>query len=398
MKSGRPLRRATPAPEGRARLEPIFTAQQLAEVRAYHWPGYVYTALDLALWPFVLAAIARWLTRPLYSLATRLTARWRSKVLERVWRGPGWAPAIVFAVLLFTLFALLDLPSDVWFGYVREHEFGLSSAPVSVFVGDFLKGLAKLLFAVTALGLGLFGLARRLKSWWWVMGLVASIAMLASALVDPYRSRLYVDQAPLVEGPLRERITALMKQANIDFSDVLVEQTASRTVRLQAYFAGSGPTRTIVLNDSLVQQLAVDEVLAAVAHEAGHVHESRWPGRVMAVAALFLFLWVVEWLFRRSAKQGWFGITERGDVRVLAIILLVFDVSMTLGAPVSAWASRRAESAADQYALALTHDPAAFRSMLVKAARINKMDPEPPWWVKWQLSHPAMGERIAAIH
>jgi STE24 endopeptidase len=378
-------------------VEPIFTAEELSEVLAYHAPGYVYATLDLVLWPVVLALIARFLTRPAYALACRLTARWRSTLLERVWGGPGWAAALAFALLLVALFALLGLPAEIWFGYVREHRFGLSQAPLSVFVGDLLKGYATLAFGMMAVGLGLFGLARRLPGWWWVLGLVAAAAMAASALVDPYRSRLYVEQEPLADGPLRERIAALMRRANLDFSDVLVDKTASRSVRLQASFAGSGPTRTIVLNDSLVAQLSVDEVLAAVAHEAGHVHESRWPARLMSTAALFAFLAVVEWLFRRSARQGWFGITQRADIRALPLIILVFDASMTLAAPLSAAASRRSESAADQYAVRLTGDPAAFRSMLTRAARINKMDPAPPWWVELQLSHPPMAARIAAI-
>lgn len=378
-------------------MEPIFTADQLAEVRAYHWPGYVWSTLDLVLWPLVLASISRWATRPLFVLSSRLTARWRSRVLERMWRGRGWAPALVFSLLLFTTFQVMDLPSDLWFGYVREHQYGLSTAPASLFARDLAKGFARSLLAVTALSFGLFGLARRLKSWWWMMGVVGSVAMLASVLLDPYRSRLYVEQVPLAQGPLRARITALMQQANVDFVEVLVERTASRNVRLHAYFAGSGPTRSIVLNDSMVQELSVDEVLAVVAHEAAHVHEPRWPNRVFAAAALVLFLLVVEALFRRSASRGWFGITTRGDIRVLPLVLLVFDVSMTVAGPVGAWRSRQSEAAADQYAVALTHDPAAFRAMLVKAARINKMDPDPPWWVKWQRSHPPIATRIDAV-
>jgi STE24 endopeptidase len=36
--------------------------------------------------------------------------------------------------------------------------------------------------------------------------------------------------------------------------------------------------------------------------------------------------------------------------------------------------------------------------MLVKAARVNKMDPEPPRWVVLKgHGHPPIGERLAAI-
>lgn len=375
--------------------EPIFTATELAEVQAYHAARYAFEAVDTLLWPLVLVLVVRFLTVPLYRLATRLTARWRSAVLDRVWKGPGWGATIVFALLLFGLFSLVTLPSDIWFGFVREHQYGLATSSPWVFAVDSFKAHLFTAVAVLSLAFGLFGLARRMTQWWWVMGLVASLVMTASAAVDPYRSRMYIEQKPLPDGPLRARILALVKQADAEVADVLVDETLSRTVRLQAYFAGTGPTRTIVLNDALLKNLTDDEILAAVAHESGHVHESRWPARVLSTVSLFAFLGLVEWVFRRSAKRGWFGITERADIRALPLILLVFDLSMSAAGPVSGWVSRRREWAADRYGLTLTKNPDAFASMLVKAARVNKMDPEPPrWLVVKGLSHPPIGERV----
>lgn len=375
--------------------EPIFTATELAEVKAYHAPRYTFEAVDTLLWPLVLVLVVRFLTVPLYRLATRLTARWRSAVLDRVWKGPGWGATIVFALLLFGLFSLVTLPSDIWFGFVREHQYGLATSSPWVFAVDSFKAHLFTAVAVLSLAFGLFGLARRLPQWWWVMGLVASLVMTASAAIDPYRSRLYIEQKPLPDGPLRARILSLVKEANVEVADVLVDETLSRTVRLQAYFAGTGPTRTIVLNDALLKNLTDDEILAAVAHESGHVHESRWPARVLSTVSLFAFLGLVEWLFRRSAKRGWFGITERADIRTLPLILLVFDLSMSAAGPMSGWVSRRREWAADRYGMTLTKNPDAFASMLVKAARVNKMDPEPPRWLVLKgLSHPPIGERV----
>lgn len=375
--------------------EPIFTATELAEVKAYHAPRYTFEAVDTLLWPVLLVLVVRFLTVPLYRLATRLTAHWRSRVLERVWRGTGWGATVVFALLLFGLFSLVTLPTDIWFGFVREHQYGLATSSPWVFAVDSFKAHLVTAVAVLSLAFGLFGLARRLTHWWWVMGLVGSLVMTASAAIDPYRSRLYVEQRPLPDGALRTRILALMKAANVEVADVLVDETLSRTVRLQAYFAGTGPTRTIVLNDALLKNLTDDEILAAVAHEAGHVHESRWPAWVLSSLSLFAFLGLVEWLFRGSAKRGWFGITERADVRTLPLILLVFDLSMSAAGPVSGWLSRRREWAADRYAMTLTKDPGAFASMLVKAARVNKMDPHPPRWLVLKgSSHPPIGERV----
>jgi len=47
---------------------------------------------------------------------------------------------------------------------------------------------------------------------------------------------------------------------------------------------------------------------------------------------------------------------------------------------------------------AIDKDPAAFRRMLVKAARVNKMDPDPPHWAVLKgHSHPPLSERLAAV-
>ncbi|MBI5482684.1 MAG: M48 family metalloprotease [Deltaproteobacteria bacterium] len=391
----------------------MFNPAELAEIEAYHAPRYVYAAVDLVVWPVLLAVAARFLTRPLWRASERLAAWLGAKLawarrapvlrvvaaaLDRMWQGPGWGAALLFALLFFELFTLLDLPWDIYFGYVREKQYGMSPMTPGAFAVDWLKGNTFVAVAVSSLAFGLFGLAKRLPAWWWVLGLVSSLVMVGSAAIDPYRARIYVVQEPLADGELKQRITALMEQAHIDFKDVLVDKTSAKTVRLQAYFAGTGPTRTINLNDSLLAALSTDEILAAVAHEAGHVHESRWPARIASALALLAFLYAVERLFRLTARRAWFGVTGRADVRVLPLIVLVFDLAMTAASPVSGALSREREYAADRSAVALTGDPAALRSMLVKAARTNKMHPSPPrWYVLKGMSHPPIGERIDAV-
>jgi len=378
-------------------VEPLFTPSQLAEVRAYHDVRYLANAVDALSWLLVLGLMARYGARPLYRLSERLVSRWRSiRLLEVMWGGPSWAESLVFALAMLALVTLLYLPVNLYFGYVREHAFGLSTESLGSYALDELKRFSLTGAAIAALAFGLFGLARRLPAWWWVMGIVASALMALATSLDPYRARVYVDQAPLEAGPLRERINAMMAKAGVDFREVLVEETLEKSVQVQAYFAGQGPTRAIVINDALLKVMSEDEVLAAIAHEAAHVHEPRWPGRVGSTLALISFLWVIELVFRSSGKRGWFGASARADVRTLPFIFLLFELATLVIAPISGWQSRARELAADRFGVELTADPAAFRSMLIKVARVNKMDPSPPRWVVWRgLSHPPIADRIA---
>jgi len=394
-------------------MEPLFTPEQLAEIHAFHQPYYIRAAVEpffrlgllllllgVLVQPFYRLAVAAaaGLERRLGFLRTAPVSRAFFSALDRLWGEPGWGAAVLFALFTDLFVTLVYLPVDVWFSYTLEHRHGMSTQTPGTFAWDLLKAHLVAAFAIATLVIGLFGLARRLRRWWLVLGIPVALLLLVSAALDPYRGRLFFDQKPLPEGPLRNRITGLMARADIAFADVMVEETSVASRRLQAYFAGQGPTRTIVLNDVILRELTEDEVLAAVAHEAGHVQEAKWPARIASSVALLALLFTLDRLLRRSASRGWFGATRFADIRNLPLLSLLFFTVMVVSKPVAGAFSRERERVADRYALQLTGDVDAFRRMLVKAARVNKMDPEPPRWVVLKgMSHPPIGERIGSL-
>ena len=161
------------------------------------------------------------------------------------WVGPFYVgffgvTTIFFALLFFGFFVLLNLPFDLWFSYVHEHEYGLSNQSLASFLFDGLKNQLILVVAVTSLAFGLFGVARRTPNWWWMVGLATSLAMVISTAIDPYRAQLYVDQNSLPAGTLRSRLTTMLERESIPFSDIFVVHTGAKSVRVQAAFAGTG--------------------------------------------------------------------------------------------------------------------------------------------------------------
>lgn len=394
-------------------MDPIFTPEQLAEIKAYSLPFYIRAAVNPFVYVGFLALMLGPLNKPFYRFA-QATAAWLDaqlavlrtapgsrvflRALDMLWGEKGWGAALLFSLCIDLSLKLVTAPIDFYFAYILEHRYGMSTYTPLSYAKDELKQIFAAMIIVSALVLGLYGLARRLKRWWLVLGVPVALLMLVASALDPYRSRAFFDQTPLEAGPLRTHLTELMARANIPFSDVLVEKTSVASNRVQAYFAGQGPTRTIVLNDVLLREFTEGEILAAVAHEAGHVNESQWPNRIASSIALVAFLFALDRLLRLSAARGWFGTTRFADPRTLPLIPLLLYIVMTVSAPVSAAFSREREREADRYALRLTQDPATFRQMLVKAARLNKMDPEPPRWVVIKgLTHPPIGERIADI-
>jgi STE24 endopeptidase len=394
-------------------IDAVFSPEALAEIRAYKDPLYVsrvaYEVISLVVWIVILRF---WIVR-LYEWSGRMTARFDHRfsrlrsipvvrafpaVLDRIWGGSGWGAALLFTMALEQANMLAFLPLDFYFDFIHERNFGMSSQSLGTYAWDYSKSILIAMIPLAALAFGMLGLARRLPKWWLIIGVVGAGALYFSAALDPYRAKVYFVQKPLPEGEVREAITALMRKADIDFKDVLVEQTLGKTVRVQAYFAGKGPTRTIVLNDALLKELNTPEILAVVAHEAGHVHERRWLGQVGSSFALLAFLYVIELMFRLVAKRRWWGVTERADVRTLPLVFIVFWLATLIVSPISAAFSRQRELEADQFGLRLTGDVPSFRQMMIKVARVNKMDPDPPRWIvlkSW--SHPPIRERLSAI-
>jgi STE24 endopeptidase len=386
-------------------VETIFSIAEQANVDAYHRPRYLYAAVMLALGPVMTVLLARFVPRRLYSLSGRwatasrtVLPRFFQSFADRVWRGPGWLETLIFALVLTGLYTALSLPAVIYFHFLHEHQFGLARNSFALFAWDLTKGTTIAALSMAALSIGLLGLARRLRHWWLVLGLASAVALAASTSLDPYRSRVYFDHAPLPSGPLRADISALLEKAGIDFRDVLVEKVSDHTRKVQAYFAGQGSTRTIILTDTILATMNDAELLAVVAHEAAHVNESRWLGTVGSGLAVLALLGLAEVLFRAAARRNWYGVTERGDIRVLPLLLSVFSLILTAFGPFSAAYSRHREYEADAFGVRLTQNPSAFRSMLVKATRANMMDPAPPrWYVLSGTSHPPMRDRIEAV-
>lgn len=395
-------------------MEPIFTPEQLIEIKEYHLPWYIRSAIvpmvNLGLLLLMLGALNKPYFRFAGNAAARLDQRFgglRSapvlrvffRVFDRLWGGPGWGAALIFALALQLTFTLLFSPVDFYFSYVLEHRYGMSTYTPLRYFTDTLKSVGMGCALVACLVFGLYGLARRTRHWWLALGVPVAILMLvASSMIDPYRSRLYFDQQPLEAGPLRTQLTELLARADITFADIMVEKTSVVSKRVQAYFAGQGPTRTIVLNDVILREFTQGEIVAAVAHEAGHVNESKWPSRIASSLALVAFLFLIDRCLRLAAARGWFGTTQFADIRTVPMLMLLLFIVMTMFGPIAGWFSREREREADRYALRLTGDPVTFRQMLVKAARVNKMDPEPPQWLVFKgMSHPPIGERVASI-
>lgn len=314
--------------------------------------------------------------------------------------GGNWvAQAVLGGFLLVIIGELVTLPIAAWRETVLR-SYGLSTQTWGSWTIDLLKGYAigAVLGAITLLGF--FGLARLAPSWWWAFvaagaaGLVVLFTFVFPVLVEPVFNKF----TPMQAGPLREDLIAMASRDGVPVTDVLVADASRRTTALNAYVSGLGPTRRIVVFDTLLRDAEPAEVSAVVAHELGHAKDGDMLtgtllgalGAAAAVCALYL---IGSW----SGLLRLAGVESLTDPRAVALLLAITTVAGLVSAPLQSLVTRRAEARADAHALALTGDPATVEAVWERMVTTNLADPDPPRleYVMFA-SHPSIVERIAA--
>jgi STE24 endopeptidase len=353
----------------------FFSAVEIERSRRYHRPLYWAAAADVALEAGLLAALA-W---------SKLGDTLDPSSL------PWWARTLAYAAIIVALSEAVQTPLAFWRGYLREHRWHFSTQDLGAWATDRLKATAVSVVLTSALLLGLVGLARALPGWWVVpAAAVAGVTALLLAFLAPVLlAPLFNRYAPLREEPLATDLRSLAETAAVPVEDVLVEDTSRRTRKANAYVAGLARTRRIVVSDTLLATAPPGEVRTVVAHELGHRRQRHllW-GTVVSVGgavAATVVIWAV------------LGTSVADPHRLPEVLLLGFALALA-GLPALTAVSRRWERSADNFALELTNEPAAYESAFRRLATTNLSDLDPPAVVYLLLfTHPTMAERLEAI-
>lgn len=288
---------------------------------------------------------------------------------------------------------------------------GLSTQTWTDWAGDVLKGGALgLALNAAAAPVGV-ALMRRFPRGWWLpaagvaVGGAGALTFLSPVLLDPLFNRF----TPLPPGPLREAVLELAARAGVSIGEVYEVDASRRTRAANAYVTGLGATKRVVLFDTLLGELTLDEVRLVVAHELAHVRHRDVP-RGLAHLALSApaGMYAVAQLTRRldrscggrphgshggdAARRGEDATVSAASLPALTLALGL--VSAGVGS-LSCALSRAVERRADAFSLTLTDAPEPFVSFERRLVRQNLADPDPPRWrVALLGTHPSTVERI----
>jgi len=328
--------------------------------------------------------------------------------LQRLWDRaiPGSQLAELAGILMVysvsLIFATAALPFSLYGQFVVEARFGFNRMTPRLFVLDLSKGVA----LSVALGAPLLYLAFRLVRasplWWlWAFLAASALQLLLAVLYPRLIAPLFNRFTPLPDGEVREQVESLARRLGFRARAISLIDGSRRSTHGNAYFAGLGRARRIVLFDTLLASLSPGQVAAVLAHEIGHQKKLHVPLRL---AGTLLAGFAASWLLGRALAFEplfrAFGLNGGAGAAPAAVVLLLFfagPLSLPLR-PLASWVSRRQEHAADRYAYFEAGCGESFTEALLALARDNLANPTPhPWASFYFASHPTVLERVRAL-
>lgn len=350
---------------------------------------------------------ARWQRRLALAgmaLFTAYAAAWIAAGLARrvgdalAARLPFPLDAVGMAVLFGGGWILLDLPLAFYGGFVLPHRFGLSTQTVKGWALDQAKGWGIGAGMGLPLLAGLYAAFRRWPETWWLP--VGAFWILFTVLLAQWTpvllAPLFYRFRPLEDPELVARLEGLARRAGLGVRGVFVIDMSRRTRAANAGLMGIGPTRRIVLGDTLLQGYTPEEIEAILAHELAHHRHRDLPiGLALGSAVNLLgFLLGARLLPLAVQALGFPRLDHPGTLPALALAAAAFGLAT--GIPWRAW-SRWREWEADRAAIRWCSNPWALASALRKLGEQNLAEPDPEAWVEVLFhTHPALGKRIRA--
>jgi STE24 endopeptidase len=374
----------SPAPPPLERLDveasAYFSAEEIARGRRFSRPQLALALTREALGSAVLVLlVAR-------SRQTRGRRWWRRRRRDSSPLARGAATAAELATLL----NVIGLPLGV-LARRRAIAVGLVTQSWGGWTLDLAKAAAIRGVMAGGAGAAAVGVTRRYPGRWWLPAAAGSVAAesLLGALAPVVLAPLFNRFEPLPDGETRRDVLEIASAAGAKVGQVYSVDASRRTTGANAYVAGVGPTKRVVLFDTLLSTYTRDEVRVVVAHELAHV-----VGRDVIRSLVFSAITAPAAAFAVQ-RLSWELSPSRGTDQALPALALA---AMIVAAPVGIAAmrmSRAVERRADFRSLELTEAADAFVEFERRIALQNVADLDPPRWVSWLLStHPPTLERI----
>lgn len=304
---------------------------------------------------------------------------------------------IGYVAVLYFLFSFLQFPLSLYASYFHEHKWNFSNQTFKAWLWDQAKSfLVGLIILNLVLGLFFWILAFYPLIWWLVAGIgMAIVSVIFSIIFPVVILPIFNKYTPIQDNELTEALRKILARGGLKSSGFFKEDMSRQTKKENAFLAGLGKTRRVVLGDNLMNHMTIPEIESIIAHEVGH-YRYRHIWKYICLGALQQI--IVFYLLDISTRLFFpdFLSSARSNLALLPwLALFIGAISGFLFGPLGNAISRQFERQADTYALESIFDKEAFLTAMAGLANRNLSNAYPSRWMKWlYYSHPPIGERL----
>lgn len=308
---------------------------------------------------------------------------------------------VLFFLLLSYASSLLSIPFDLYSTFRIEKKYDFNTTTPFIWATDLLKSLAlSTLLMGALLSVGFYLVQAAPKTWWlWVWGFILIFGIFMMYISPYVIEPLFNKYTPVDDPGLEEGIRKLMDKVGIKVSRIFKMDASRRSKHTNAYFTGIGRVKRIILYDTLLEKLNEQEILAVLAHEAGHWKKKHLlKGIILSQVISFAGAYLAYGFTQTDMLTGLFGIQPPSFFAKLVIFGFIFSMVSFPFTPLFNLLTRYYERQADEFACRVSGDPEAMASSLTKLAKDNLSNLHPhPWYAAFYYSHPPVVERVRRI-
>lgn len=309
--------------------------------------------------------------------------------------------SVVYCLSIALLLMVLNIPVSLYSHFVIEEKYGFNKMTAKVFIFDFLKGLILSLILGTPLLYLLFWLYQASGGYWWLWAFFSffGFELFIAAVYPTWIAPLFNKFIPLSDGSLKEAIFEIARRINFKMSGIFTIDGSKRSTHSNAYFAGLGKMRRIVLFDTLVSQFTEPEIISVLAHEMGHNKKRHIQKQLLLsfFSGLFGF-WILSLVMNWEPFYQAFNAGAPAPHKALILLALFSGHFTFMFTPLMNYLSRKYEYEADRFSVEVTKDEDSMTSSLVKLSKENLSNLTPdPLYSFYHYSHPTTLERIEAL-
>ncbi|MGM0419159.1 MAG: M48 family metallopeptidase, partial [Thermodesulfobacteriota bacterium] len=199
---------------------------------------------------------------------------------------PVFSGLLYIGVLIFAK-ALLDLPFSIYNTFVIEQKFGFNKTTPALYIQDKVKMILLSCIVGVPMLSGVLAFFEYTGDYAWILcwAVFTGFMFIMQIIVPVWIMPLFNKFSPLEDGELKEKVLKYARENNFPVQNVMVMDGSKRSGKSNAFFAGFGKTKRLVLFDTIIKNHSPDEIVSIIAHETGHYKKKH----IIFVTAIAVF-------------------------------------------------------------------------------------------------------------